>query len=71
MANAMDWLSQFGGQPHDEEVDDDNEDFYGYGINSNGDAKPGAMEAVGPTRLILERDKLIRVASPRSEYLNC
>jgi len=50
-ANAMeDWWAHIGGQPHDEELDDDNEDFYGDGTNNNGisnsDAKAGAMEAV-------------------------
>ena len=41
-----DWLSTLAGQPHEEEVDDDGEDFYGYNTNNNGDAKPGAMEIV-------------------------
>ena len=40
------WLSHLAGQPHEEEVDDDTEDFYGYNTNSNGDAKAGAMETV-------------------------
>jgi len=40
------WLADFTGRNHDDEMDEDNEDFYGYGAAITGDAGAGAMETV-------------------------
>ena len=39
------WFSHLADQSHEDEVDEDNEDFYGYGGN-NGDVKSGTMDIV-------------------------
>jgi len=41
------WLSDFTGRAHDDdEMDEDNEDFYGYETTNTGDAGAGAVETV-------------------------